>query len=73
MTISVMPAADGEQATLDGLVDDAIDSFGHTPCTVVVPGGSIAPMTHTCFKLYFMGDSATFTIATQHVESAIFL
>ena len=63
MAIVLLPAADGTEATLHGLEDAAKDAFGHTPCTVVEPGGTIVPATHTCFELHFEGgDTSTFTI-----------
>ena len=53
MAIVLLPAADDAEATLLGLEDDAVDAFGHTPCTKVEPGGIIVPKTHKCFELHF--------------------
>ena len=76
MAIVLLPATDDAEATLHGLEDDAVDGFGHTPCTKVEPGGTIVPKTHTCFELHFAGagdtSTSTFTIDADSTHLAIF-
>ena len=73
MTMVLLPATDSLEATLHGLEDDAADGFGHTPCTVVEPGGTIVPATHACFELHFaVSGDTTFTIDAESSHFAIF-